>query len=114
MAYFITMRQDLGLVSLGGCLLLLGGYYAMTDGVLMALATPLCSPDKRATGMAVIGSVTSGARFIASIAFGALWTWYDADTAVAVFSWGLAGAMVLAGVILTLSFTRHETDDCSP
>jgi MFS family permease len=113
-AYFITMKQDLGLLSLGGCLLFLGGYYALTDGVLMALATTLCPPDKRASGMAVVGSVTSGARFIASIGFGALWTWYGADTAVTVFSWGLAGAIALAGLILTLSFTRHETDACTP
>jgi MFS family permease len=112
-AYVITMRQDLGLISLGGCLLLLGGYYAMTDGVMMALASTLCPANKRATGMALLGSVTSGARFFASIGFGALWTWSDPETAVAVFSWALAGAMVVAGVILTLNCTRCEPDGWS-
>jgi hypothetical protein len=104
------MRQDPGLVGVGACVLLLGGYYAMTDGVLMALATTLCPANRRASGMALVGSVTSGARFLASIGFGALWTWYGAETAVTVFFWALAGAVVLAGVILRLISTRYEFD----
>ncbi len=104
LAYLVATRQNPGPFTLGGCVLLLGGYYAMTDGVLMALASGMCRPARRASGMALVTTVTSGARFVAPIAFGALWMRYDATTAIYVFTGALIGAVVFAGVVL-----RHES-----
>ena len=53
---------------------LLGGYYAATDGVLMALASAVVPEELRGSGLALVRTVTSVARLVASVAFGALWT----------------------------------------
>jgi len=56
-------------------LVLLGGYYAATDGVLMALAGAVLPPELRASGMALVTTGTSLARLLGSVLFGVLWTW---------------------------------------
>ncbi|HEV3485036.1 MAG TPA: MFS transporter, partial [Vicinamibacterales bacterium] len=109
-AYLLVLRPGLDMTGLVGCLLLLGGYYALTDGVLMALVSNACAPQQRAGAMALVGTLTSGGRFVASIGFGALWTWYGAPTAVTVFLVGLAAAVALAGIILTVNRTRSQVD----
>ena len=43
LAYLIAIQQGLGVAGIVGCLLLLGVFYAATDGVLMALASSLCA-----------------------------------------------------------------------
>jgi MFS family permease len=109
-AYLLTMAPALDLPGVVACLLLLGGYYAMTDGVLMALVSQACAPERRASAMALVGSLTSGSRFLGSIAFGALWTWYGERTAITVFLLGQAAAVVFAGIILTATRTRYQFD----
>jgi len=79
-----------------GALVLLGAYYAATDGVLMALAGAALPPEMRASGMALITTGTSLGRLAASVAFGALWTWQGVDVAVTLSLVGLAAALVLA------------------
>ena len=105
LAYLMTTREQPGLLTPVLCVLSLGGYYAMTDGVLMALASGMCGPSQRASGMALVTTVTSAARFVAPIAFGALWTRYDATAAVYVFSFALVAAMVVAGFVLRTDST---------
>lgn len=87
-----------GLVGLAVILVVLGAYYAATDGVLMALVSSTVPAEVRASGLAVLVTATSLARLLASVAFGAIWTAYGAETAVAAFVVGLAlatgGAMV--------------------
>ena len=109
-AYLLVLRPGLDVRGLVGCLLLLGGYYALTDGVLMALVSNACAPQHRAGAMALVGTLTSGGRFVGSIGFGALWTWYGAPTAVTVFLVGLAAAVALAGIIFTVNRTRSQVD----
>ena len=99
-AYLVAISGGAGLSGLVACLLLLGLFYAATDGVLMALASGLCPPEQRASGMALVTTAMSGARFLASVAFGALWTRYGADAAVYVFFGALVVAVVIAGGIL--------------
>ena len=53
---------------------LLGGYYAATDGVLMALGSTVVPEELRGSGLALLRTATSIARLVASLAFGALWT----------------------------------------
>lgn len=84
-------------------LVLLGLYYAATDGVLMALASATLPPPLRGSGLALLVTSTSLGRLLASVFFGMIWTWYDVETAIAVFAIGLCTAMVLAGAALRLT-----------
>lgn len=71
------------------CLVLLGAFYAATDGVLAALASQLTPPDKLATGLGTAQTVVALSRMTASVGFGVLW-----------FAVGPAVAMVVVGVLL--------------
>jgi MFS family permease len=84
-------------------LLLLGFYYAATDGVLMAIASATLPAPLRGSGLALLVTATSLGRLFASILFGMIWTWTDVETAIAVFAVGLGIAIVLAGAALRLA-----------
>jgi len=56
------------------CLLLLGTYYAATDGVLAAIAGQSVPLEVRASGIATAQTVVALARFGSSLCFGLLWT----------------------------------------
>ena len=79
---------------------LLGAYYAATDGVLMALGSSVIPEDVRGSGLALLGTATSLARLVASVAFGALWTLWTLDVAFACFGVALLAAGALAAVVL--------------
>jgi MFS family permease len=79
---------------------LLGAYYAATDGVLMALGSAVVPEELRGSGLALLGTATSLARLVASLAFGALWTLWGTHAAVAWFGVALVAAMALAAVLL--------------
>jgi MFS family permease len=81
-------------------LALLGAYYAATDGVLMALGSSVVPKEVRGTGLALLRTSTSIARLVASIAFGAIWTFGGMDLAIICFGVALAVATVLAAVML--------------
>ena len=85
---------------MAGSLLLLGCYYAGTDGVLMALASSRLPDDLRTSGMALLMTVSNLARLAASILFGWLWTWRGVEFAVGVFGGWLVAAIVLARFLL--------------
>ena len=81
-------------------LILLGAYYAATDGVLMALAGALLPAGQRASGMALLTTGTSLARLAGSILFGLLWTWRGVGFAVALSLAGLSAAILVGSVAL--------------
>ena len=83
-----------------GCLLLFGAYYAATDGVLMALASAALPGHLRGSGLALLSTVIALSRLCASLLFGALWTVWGVQTALALFGLGLLAALVLAVVLL--------------
>jgi MFS family permease len=112
-AYLVAIQQGTGVAGIVVCLLLLGVFYAATDGVLMALASGLCSPEQRASGMALVTTAMSGARFIASIAFGALWTRYGADVAIYAFFGALVVAVACAGRILRPELNLQDANGAS-
>jgi MFS family permease len=112
-AYLLALQQGTGLAGIIGCLLLLGVFYAATDGVLMALASGLCSPEQRASGMAVVTTAMSGARFFASVGFGALWTRFGSEVAIYTFFGALVIAVAIAGGILRPHADVHEADGSS-
>ncbi|MEV6964707.1 MFS transporter [Hamadaea sp. NPDC051192] len=87
-------------VALVGVLALHGLFYAATDGVLMALAAPQLPADGRTTGLAMIQTVQAAARFLSSLAVGALWTAWGERTALLVMAVGLIGAIAGAARVL--------------
>lgn len=76
-----------------------GGFYAATDGVLMAAAAGSVPAGLRSSGLALIQTGQATARFVCSIAFGAAWTaWGDRTalgTAAAVLTACAVGAFLL-------------------
>jgi MFS family permease len=79
---------------------LLGAYYAATDGVLMALASAVVPDELRGSGLALVRTVTSVSRLLASVAFGALWFVWTIDLAIATFGGALLAATAAAALVL--------------
>src|SRR5438477_394937 len=93
-------RSRLGAVDLISCLVLLGAYYARTDGVLMAIASSRLPAGLLTSGLAVLTTVTALGRLLASTAYGALWTWWGAEATLIAFLLGLLAATAGAGFAL--------------
>ena len=100
LAYATLLLPSQGIGLMAGSLLLLGSYYAGTDGVLMALASSRLPADLRTSGMALLMTVVNVARLAASVLFGWLWTWRGVEFAVGVFGGCLVAAIVLAHLLL--------------
>jgi MFS family permease len=98
--YVVVLLPLGGWVVLAGALGLLGAYYAATDGVLMALGSAVVPDEVRGSGLALLGSATSVARLLASVAFGALWTAFGIGQAFVWFGVALVAAGLLAAVVL--------------
>jgi MFS family permease len=97
--YGLLLLPHLGIVELVGCLVLLGAYYAMTDGVLMAVTSSVVPPALIATGLALVTTGTAAARFAGSVLYGAMWNWQGAPHALFLFLTGLS-VTVCVGAIL--------------
>jgi MFS family permease len=102
-AYALLLLPGFGSAEIALFLLLLGLYYAATDGVLMALASTTLPAALRGSGLALLVTATSLGRLLASVVFGTIWTWQDLETAIAAFAVGLVVAMALAAAALRLS-----------
>ena len=87
-------------------LVLLGGYYAATDGVLMAHASTFLPEHLRASGLSVLVTATSLARLVASLAFGALWAAFGLEIAIDVYLAALLLAIAVAASVLTTGRRR--------
>jgi MFS family permease len=104
LVYTALLVPSVGAAGLALYLLLLGGYYACTDGVLMATASALVPEDLRASGLAVLVTATSLAKLLAAVLFGLLWT--VAGLATATIAFGAALALVTA--VAALAFRRED------
>ena len=98
--YASLLAPQLGYLGLGLVLALVGASYAATDGVLAALASGTLDEEARGSGLSVLTTATNLSRFVASVGFGALWTWAGLNTAVLVCGIALAAAIVATGVVL--------------
>jgi MFS family permease len=92
LAYLTAAEPVAGLVSTVGTLLLLGTFYAATDGVLPALVSRLIPDESRGSGIAAAQTVVAVARFGSSVAFGGLW-----------YSVGRGNALLLMAGLLALA-----------
>ncbi|WJY42279.1 MFS transporter [Streptomyces sp. P9-2B-2] len=81
-------------------LVLHGAFYAATDGVLAAATADAVPADARGSGLAVVQTGQTAARFVCSLAFGAAWTAWDDHTAVLAAAVGLALAAALSARLL--------------
>lgn len=91
-------------------LVLLGVYYAATDGVLMAIGSMRLPEDLRSSGLALLSTVTNVGRLVASILFGLLWSWQGMSVAVWVFIIVLALATIAAARLVMTSGFGATTD----
>ena len=81
-------------------LVLLGIFYAATDGVLAALVSRLVPAATRGTGIAAAQTVVVLARFASSLAFGGLWVGIGRQPALLLFTGALALAIPTAAWLL--------------
>ncbi|MDG4859461.1 MFS transporter [Streptomyces sp. T-3] len=99
-AYLALLSPAAGWPLTLAVLLLLGTFYAATDGVLMALGGPAIPREQRAAGMALLQSGQAVGRLLASVLFGAVWTVWNMHIALALASAALAAALSAACVLL--------------
>jgi MFS family permease len=98
--YLLLLLPIAGIPLLVGCLVLIGIAAAATDGVLVALASATLPQHLQGSGLALLTTVTGLGRLLASIAFGALWTFAGLDLTIAIFLAGLLGATGLAWLMI--------------
>jgi MFS family permease len=85
-------------------LLLLGAYYACTDGVLMAAVSAWLPDTLRASGLAIVTTTVGLARLAGSLMFGALWSSHGMTVAVMAF------AVMMALVLLATARTWMRSE----
>jgi MFS family permease len=99
-AYLCALAPIDGVPQTLVCLVLLGAFYAATDGVLAALAAGVAPTGGTASGLAAAQTVVALARFAASTTFGILWFAWGAGVALIIFAGLLAIAIPVALVVL--------------
>ncbi|WP_406371262.1 MFS transporter [Streptomyces sp. NBC_00647] len=105
LAYTLLLTSWHGTALPYAVLLLHGGFYAATDGVLMAAASDSVPKELRSSGLALVQTGQALARFVCSLGFGAAWTAWGDRTALA----ASAGALAL-GALFALSLRpTHRT-----
>ena len=114
LAYLTAASGEASVSNLALCILLLGGYYALTDGVLMALASAMLPPEVRGTGLALLTTLTSLGRLAASVGFGAAWAWYGPTQALIWFVIALGGATGMAAVVVIRGNPANGERDAGP
>ncbi|WP_255768376.1 MFS transporter [Pseudarthrobacter sulfonivorans] len=97
--YILAALPFGGLGSTLGCLVLLGLFYAATDGVLAAIVTQLSPPATVATALGAAQTVVALSRMAAAAAFGVLWFVLGPVTAMTLVA-GLLAAGIVAGMVL--------------
>ncbi|KJY29907.1 MFS transporter [Streptomyces sp. NRRL S-495] len=100
LAAYLTLLAPAGPAVAVLVLVLLGVFYAATDGVLMALAAPALPAHGRASGLAVLQTGQALARLVGAAGFGAAWTWWGPRPALAAAALALAAALTAAWRIL--------------
>jgi len=97
--YFILSSSASSVAMVALCVLLLGAFYAMTDGVFAALASSELPAARRATGLAIVGTCNDAGRLVSSIVFGWLWSRGAPETAARMYIPMLGVALALSIVV---------------
>jgi len=96
-----------GLATQVGCLVLLGLYYAGTEGVLMAMASAVVPPEIRTTALAIVASAIAFGKMASSLLFGWMWEAYGVWSATFAFGAMLMTALLVAAVVLRVAAKRN-------
>ena len=88
-----------------GCLVLLGLYYAATEGVLLSMASGVIPAEHRTTGIALLMTVIGLGKLVSSLTFGWLAQTYGNEFAITTLGIGLAGTLLIS--IRWLHQSRH-------
>ncbi|MGP8297007.1 MFS transporter [Streptomyces inhibens] len=89
-----------GTVLVCAVLALHGSFYAATDGVLAAATADAVPEHVRGSGLAVVQTGQTAARFLCSLTFGAVWTAWGDHTAILAAAIGLALAAAVSARLL--------------
>jgi MFS family permease len=100
LVYVVLLLPGGGLWQISAVLVLLGAYYAATDGVLTAMAAAVLPQSHAGSGLAVIATASDLARLAASVLFGLVWSLAGIAAATTVFLLALAAAIVVAASFL--------------
>lgn len=109
--YLLIAARLLGAAGAVLVLVLLGSFYAATDGVLSALTARVVPAQRQASGIAAAQTVVAIARFGSSIGFGLLWQLTARTTAAALMAVVLTVAVVVAAVALRPLLARPAESD---
>jgi MFS family permease len=99
-AYVCAGLATASMYSTLGALLLLGVFYAATDGVLAAIAGRIAAPAARASAIGTAQTVVAVARMASSAAFGVLWYTVGRGPAILAVAVALAAAIPVCGFVL--------------
>ena len=105
-AYLCASGPAGSLLVAGCCLLLLGSFYAATDGVLAAAAASAVRPEVRGSAIATAQSAVAVARLAAAVVFGWAWTIVGPGRAALFMAVLLAGAVPVAWLLLRTGARR--------
>ncbi|MFI6420556.1 MFS transporter [Streptomyces sp. NPDC050842] len=100
LAYGLLLAPVPDVLLVGGVLVLIGTFYAATDGVLMALTGPYLAEGRQAGGLALVQTAQALARLGAAVAFGAVWTASGPEAALVAALLALAAALCCAARFL--------------
>jgi MFS family permease len=104
-AYLCAAGPSLGHTTTLVCLLLLGTYYAGTDGQLAAITSAAFEPATRARALSAVQTAQAGARFFSSVLFGLMWATIGLSTSfvlvTGLLAFGMSGAWLLLRTVRT-------------
>jgi MFS family permease len=105
LALYATLAGfDGGWMLVATTLMLLGFYYAATEGILMALGSALLPESLRTSGLALLMTALAMARIVGSMVFGWGWSRFGLPETVIAYMLGLAVA------ITVVVWTRPERE----
>lgn len=97
---YLALGSGLPAMAVGiSAVILLGVFYAATDGVFAALASAALPVERRAAGLAAVSTANDVGRMMASVLFGLMWS-AGADEAFQYFQIGLVVALLVSAVLL--------------
>jgi MFS family permease len=106
----LLLTPTIGLPAQAVCLLLLGIYYAGTEGVLMAMASAAVPPEIRASGLAVLATAIALGKMGSSLLFGWMWGAYGVPSTIVVFVAILMAATLVAGLCFRVIGGKRSYD----
>lgn len=98
--YLLLLYVELSTTTVLACLVLLGTYWAATDGVITAMASALVPDRHRGAGIATVTVSVALGRLISSAVFGALWSFQGLDFTLMAFAVGLVISVPVGAVVL--------------